>query len=819
MRLFDAAELRRLVFSLPDGAELMSNVAERASLNEFATSIVEALDRRGKLRELLSHVRAARPNAIDDVGRLEFQLAGERTPAGRLREAALQALSPRAFQPVFGMTILDTLVTWEEGRFFLLWAIPGASGVEVAVGELRQALSAEIPVLIVHGNDECSNWRWADDTLVHALAEAKQDSARIPFGPPDGDIRAFVSRTLSTFERPRWRWSPEAWGRLQARAAEIGRAVRALAGEAKAVTGAHSLEAASQRVEDARFIVAIAGPYRAGKSTLINALMEVPVSPVSRRPTTAVTVEFEAGAQCRTEVYFEDGTRTTGPAEQAFLATYATQDANKNNHRRVNFIRVSVPSPLLTQGVVLLDAPGLQDPNNAMVELATVAMERAHAILYVVDGAPFANGGFVLSQSVISDLRETGRRSGKKLLLLINKVDALAPDQREELTLLLREQIQEAGLDAHLLKAPMFLSADLAWKKFESGNADAPDGGLDTVRRVLWEELLEHGEIGFRQLRRSLVTLQQTTGDLATLLSARHASGQEAERLAAWANNAKDSMVRLHTELENAAKETERRAQRQMKDATEQITREFGAWLDQIPLGRELPSAADAESRLRRAFGQAAREVWSTIAVSLGTAEETATQVVEDVLRQARMTLEPRASRIAPVPPAIQVRFSPDTGVKAGVDFGIFGGTLGALFGGTLTTGIFGALLAFFSGIAGTQGKRRASDVARFKAEVNRSAVVALDSVSGQIAAHVNEQTAIVRRRVDDRLHGFVAAMGHRIGETGGTPLTETESKALTSQQHRARSLQSELGALVDDVFRVGMETSAGTSARSAKDG
>jgi len=799
--LFTPQELRQLVHGMPFGEEILNGISEPASLDVMAEGIVDALDRRGVLDELPDHMIAARPRRENEIRVIEYALSGERTAAGLLRTHALEELEAPS-QPFFGSDVFTSLVTLPGGRMLLLWPLPSQGGLRVRSQDLRVALSSEVPVLMVAGASECSSWRWADAKLLSALGS---DDVVIDFPPPEGTLRSFVEGTIGTVERPRWRWDPGAWSRLQERAAHLGRAVRALGTSSATSDALVILDDASQGIEDARFIVAVAGPYRAGKSTLINALLEVEVSPVSRRPTTAVPVEFENGDPPRAEIYFTDGKRQEGPAKHTFLEKYATQEHNRNNQRNVGYVRVKVPSPLLSQGVVLLDAPGFQDPSETMVRIAEGAIARAHAVLYVVDGAPFREGGYVLNQQMIDDIRRIGRKiGGRKLLLLVNKVDRLEPGMRDELAELLDEQTEVVR--EYLPRKPFFISAQEAWTSVQ--DIGESKGGLEQVHDALWKELLQYGEIGFVQLRRAVRVLEQATERMSLLFAAQCAQGRESERLRGWTASATATVTGLRGELEEVAFESKEEARLALASKRAEIVSRLRQQVRSVSIERKLPGGGELADQLRSQFVGAGHLAWRKAATSLTTMENRVADVIETELKIARMALDQAPGRRGIAPPSIQLNFRSDDGFQQGVS----GGFLGSLFGGIISESIigviYGGIAGFLASLLTTRNVRRQKDLVRLDAELEEKARQAEHALVHQLHAHVDAQVAEISRRLDDRLQAFISVMNLTIRETGAPPASAAELQKLAAHEGRAVELRKELELLVDEIYCVGMESS-----------
>lgn len=800
-KLFSPVELRQLVHGMPHGEEILNGIADPASLDVMVEGVVDALDRRGALDELPDYMLTARPRREDEIRVVAYALSGERTAAGRLRTHALEELKAPS-QPFFGSDVITTLVTLPGGRIFLLWPLPSEEFLRVRSQDLRFALSCELPVLMVAGGLECSSWRWADAKLLSVLGS---DDIVIDFPPPEGTIRSFVEGTIGTVERPRWRWDPGAWSRLQGRAADLGRAVRVLGKNSATSDALVILDDASQGIEDARFIVAVAGPYRAGKSTLINALLEVEISPVSRRPTTAVPVEFENGDPPRAEVYFTDGKRQEGPAQHTFLGEFATQERNRNNQRNVGYVRVKVPSPLLSQGVVLLDAPGFQDPSETMVRIAEGAIARAHAVLYVVDGAPFREGGYVLNQQMIDDIRRIGQKiGGRKLLLLVNKVDRLDPGMRDELAELLCEQTEV--VHEYLPREPFFISAQDAWKTVQ-GSGESK-GGLDQVREALWNELLQHGEVGFVQLRSAVRILEQATERMSLLFAAQCAQGRESERLRAWTASATATVTELRGELEVVAFESKEEARQTLASARAEIVSRLREQVRSISVERKLPGAGELADELRAQFVRAGHMAWKSAAASLTAIENRVADVIEIELKIARMALDQSPGRRGIAPPSIQLNFRSDDGFQQGVSAGFLGSIFGGLISESIIGAIYGGLAGFLGGLFTSRNARRQKDLERLDGELEEKARQAEHALGHQLHSHVDTQVAEISRRLDDRLQTFISVMNLTIRDTGAPPASEAELQKIAAHEQQAVDLRKELALLVDEIYRVGMESS-----------
>ncbi len=133
--------------------------------------------------------------------------------------------------------------------------------------------------------------------------------------------------------------------------------------------------------KNAIYTVAVIGPSRSGKSTLINALMAQPISPVGKLPTTGVPFKIQPGKENYSEILFQDGKQVKGKATSDYLSRYVSQKDNEDNHKKVKYVNVFIESEQMEQGLALVDVPGLDDPSSTIRNLALSEIISADAII------------------------------------------------------------------------------------------------------------------------------------------------------------------------------------------------------------------------------------------------------------------------------------------------------------------------------------------------------------------------------------------------------------------------------------------------------
>jgi GTP-binding protein EngB required for normal cell division len=117
------------------------------------------------------------------------------------------------------------------------------------------------------------------------------------------------------------------------------------------------LEALIERLERRTFEICMFGRVNAGKSSLLNAVLETDALPVGITPVTAVPTRIVFGAAAMASVQFGDGQRTEIPL--ARLPEFVSEAENPDNRKGVSSVLVRLPSPHLADGIAFVDTPGL----------------------------------------------------------------------------------------------------------------------------------------------------------------------------------------------------------------------------------------------------------------------------------------------------------------------------------------------------------------------------------------------------------------------------------------------------------------------------
>ncbi len=113
------------------------------------------------------------------------------------------------------------------------------------------------------------------------------------------------------------------------------------------------------------------------------------------------------------------------PIEPDQLRAWVTEEENPGNRRGAAAVEVSVPSPLLAQGMCLVDTPGLGSVFEANARATREFVPHIDAAVVVLGADPPISGDELA-------LLEEVARQVDELVFVLNKIDRLPPDDLRE---------------------------------------------------------------------------------------------------------------------------------------------------------------------------------------------------------------------------------------------------------------------------------------------------------------------------------------------------------------------------------------------------
>ena len=185
----------------------------------------------------------------------------------------------------------------------------------------------------------------------------------------------------------------------------------------------------ADRIGDGQFYVACIGQFKRGKSTLLDALVDDDVLPSGIVPVTSVPTVVRYGERREARVRFRELTPSASvanawqPIAPNELAQFVSEEHNPGNERGVVAVEVFVPSPLLADGMCLVDTPGLGSVFEANSAATRAFIPHIDAVIVVIGADP------PLSGDELDLIADVGRQV-EHVLVVLNKADRVTDEER-----------------------------------------------------------------------------------------------------------------------------------------------------------------------------------------------------------------------------------------------------------------------------------------------------------------------------------------------------------------------------------------------------
>jgi GTP-binding protein EngB required for normal cell division len=671
--------------------------------------------------------------------------------------------------------------------------------LKVHVRTLRYWLASQDPFAIVfcHVPSRRLAYRWVDDELMAELGTRDptwftKDSItiRVPWE------RVLSSDRLGDFDREARRvvfhrhrlLAPGTYERLAQEARTVMGEVLRTAQEAGFVSVVNQLTDVDERVRNATYVVALAGRMRAGKSTLFNALVRRDVSPVARRPTTAVPVLAIAGASDAAHVTFQDGTTSAIPASSNALSEYATQDSNPDNKKGVRIVTVRLVSERLERGIAILDAPGLFDPSEDIRNVTARALAQSNAVLFVMDVSSARTGGFAVEAHVLEELKRVLDHSDR-VFLVLNKADELQDADREDVLATLGHALERDGLGSRLAGKPLFVSAQRAWEWVE-GNKDS-EWPLAALEAQIWDFLLRTNSTGVARLEMAVRDSRAAVDDSLKFTAWRRSTSEQAQALRERLDGARKAISELKTFCQSAQASARSSAGQRLRDAMAAIPTRMG---DAMRAAQAVPKKEEIAREINGHLSRMFADAWSAAQRELELHGHEVSERLEAALDQVRLGHE-ASQHPALFAPSFLL---PPVSLLAPEAFGF--GALGGL--ATLIVApawaLAAAVASFLFGAWCGHEQQLSREIAKIEGKI-RDHLRGLKTPVRDFVRGIESGYERLERHVVDRWAVFEKDVLGQLGAVG-IPLAPVEREQLEALEARLSAARTRLSLVADEI-------------------
>ncbi len=188
---------------------------------------------------------------------------------------------------------------------------------------------------------------------------------------------------------------------------------------------------AFQNAKNSDFEVCVVAVMSAGKSTLINSMLQTKLMPSKQEACTAIItrIKDKDGTDWSAEVYNN---------ENKIIETYKELNYNTMNRlnadERVSTIKISGDIPFVTSediSLVLIDTPGpnnARDPEHGEIQKAFLDQSSKALVLYVMEGTFGNKDDNTLLKEVANSMSVGGKQSKDRFIFVVNKMDGRRKD-------------------------------------------------------------------------------------------------------------------------------------------------------------------------------------------------------------------------------------------------------------------------------------------------------------------------------------------------------------------------------------------------------
>lgn len=355
-----------------------------------------------------------------------------------------------------------------------------------------------------------------------------------------------------------------------------------------------SIVAFNQRIEQAIYRIAITGPSRVGKSTLINALLKrKDISPTGIEQTTAVPIQVLPSKKNTIQVFFRNNKSVIEKFSPNNVKKYASQELNEDNKKEVSLVVIHLKNRQLEQGLSFFDIPGLDDPDENIFDFTWKTVTKANAILYLIDASVYEHGGYIFRKEFKHQLLELGQ-SLDKIFLVFTKVNALSGNKLELFKNRVAKDLEKLDLLDKVSDKIHYISAEESLEmRFNKKK------GNDTVKKLeedIWSYLLKESKTGLINLAYINNDLIKSIHDFKSILNTRLIDSSKRKELDSAILSVKrraPQMGSLYYEKEN---EIKKKIGQSLEAQKNKLIVELQRYLKSIPPSTDFPS----KKKLRR---------------------------------------------------------------------------------------------------------------------------------------------------------------------------------------------------------------------------
>jgi len=338
---------------------------------------------------------------------------------------------------------------------------------------------------------------------------------------------------------------------------------------------AKDLDSLIESLQQPEFVIAVVGVIKRGKSTFINAFLETIEEIVSTNvtPETARLSYLLYGVEPHAIIHKKDGSAEKIPIRDIAKHTSAfgsgilkKSRGEKHLVEQTMFAEIRFPNRYLKDGVILVDTPGVDDPNIERSLITENFVAKADAVIFMID---VLEGGLKESELRFLKSRLINKKSSKGIICVCNKILALRKHQQQELPKLIDSTKEKLAKELDI-QVPVYpIDALAAFNGIRENDTEK-------YQQSNFKDFLQAFESNLINIK-GKVMLKKRLVEFHTIIETNLASFQFQQKATT------QNLVQLQSELSTAEKKLTAQTQF-FKEYTNRIKKErdgFQSWIEQ----------------------------------------------------------------------------------------------------------------------------------------------------------------------------------------------------------------------------------------------
>lgn len=559
----------------------------------------------------------------------------------------------------------------------------------------------------------------------------------------------------------------------------------------------NSIQQLEKNLDLAMYKVAIMGPSRSGKSTLINCLLKRDISPIGIFQTTGVPLQVVPGAADKVEVFFTNGKKSSHSYSSKIIKDYVSQNENRGNEKKVNFVSVTVVNELLEKGIAFFDVPGMDDPDDDVVTNTLAFVNTFNAIVYVLDVSPAKNGGFLIRSDVKKQLINL-TSTLDKVFLVFNKVDELSESRLDETKNYINRELDRWDIAKKVDSKIFYLSAGTALNTILAGRPDASTEGVTNLSGEIWKFILEGNRNGIYSLLSVTKGVRKGISDFESLLKVRLL---EADKLDQIQSTIQDIRMRTH-EIRSMLKRSSAEAKEALRLLLiHELTTHLGTVenkLRSIPLNQELPPEKETRGEIVMGMHAIFETGNAEFAKRINLAKLDIDRWIETHLKRISEFLNHNTEkRLIDIAGLENMKF-PEIDLSMSFGIGVFGAIVGSFIsaGAALFVGLLGFIFHRLISVGDSRSRRIAKIMEKARERCNQ--VIAETTV--KYHELVDEYIQAIEKYANEKIILYFSDLKKEMEHLRNSPLSASERVIYGQVFNHLRDLDETIEEVKDEV-------------------